>query len=343
LCFGDNNALTSEDIEIIQYRCEKCNAPYPLGADDVIATCPYCGFTYELDKGEIEHYIVPNKLDKDSIVPFFKKWLESASSKAVGRITTNDIEDITPMLEWIPAFRVEGSYSSRYSGYGTAAEESLIFPVEGSNTGRMTEWILARRRAVTYGMNRFVESLRDSRIVEFQIEMAKEAPVLNSEISAEDASSRFQKSSKDRDRESIEGVVLDHHFEVTVESVAFVHVPYWLVRYTYRKGTFRVAISGATGEVLFGELPVTTKYRAKKWIAAILTALLAALLFQAAPYTALLLGGEGGAEGATVLLLFTGLVMAFIPFLVKELFVYEVEVDNAGRETREWLGDERVE
>jgi hypothetical protein len=55
------------------------------------------------------------------------------------------------------------------------------------------------------------------------------------------------------------------------------------------------------------------------------------------------LGGEGGAEGATVLLLFTGLVMAFIPFLVKELFVYEVEVDNAGRETREWLGDERVE
>ena len=35
---------TKKSSSIEQFRCQSCNAPYPLGADDVIATCPYCGY-----------------------------------------------------------------------------------------------------------------------------------------------------------------------------------------------------------------------------------------------------------------------------------------------------------
>ena len=331
------------NIEITQFRCERCNAPYPLGADDVIATCPYCGYTYEIGSGEIEHYIVPNKLDKESIIPFFRNWLESISPKSVGRGIIKDVDNITPMLEWIPIFRVEGSYASQYSGYQIIKGGSLLLPIDDSTTGKMTEWVLARRHAATYGIDKFIRSLKDSELSQFKLEVTEDSPVLNSEISLDDAYQRFQKIAKDRHRKAIEGVVLDHRFEIKPESANYVHVPYWLVRYTHQKGTFRVAVSGATEEVLFSELPVTNRYRVRKWFIAFIVMILNAIIIQFAPYVATYLGEDSGAEGATSLILIAMLISIALPFLMREAFLYEIEVDKDGNETREWLGDERVE
>lgn len=335
--------MKKKNAEITQFRCKKCDAPYPLGADDVIATCPYCGFTFEIGSDEIQHFIVRNRLDKKSIIPFITEWIRSVSPKTVGSAIVKDIDNITPMLEWIPVFRIEGSYSSQYSGYRRIEGGNLLLPIEESISGKMTEWVLARRHSATYGIDKFIGSLKDSELAQFKIDTTGDSPVLNSEISFDDATRRVQKICSDQHRKAIEGVVLDHHFEMKPGSADYVHVPYWLVRYSYQKGTFRTAISGATGEVLFGELPATKKYRFKKWLISILVAVVAAFLFQTGAYTAILLGGEAGAEGATVFVLFTCFIMALIPFTLKESFLYEIEVDKDGNETREWLGDERVD
>jgi hypothetical protein len=247
------------------------------------------------------------------------------------------------MLEWIPVFRIEGSYSSQYSGYRRIEGGNLLLPIEDSITGKMTEWVLARRYSTTYGIYRFVGSLKDNELSQFELQATEDSPILNSEISLNDASRRFQKICKDHHRKAIEGIVLDHHFNIKPESVNYVHVPYWLVRYSHQKGTFRVAISGATGEVLFGELPVTKRYRFKKWLIVFAVMILNAVMVQFAPYVATFLGGEGGAEGATSLLLIAFLILIALTFLMKETFLYEIEIDKDGNETRDLLGDERVE
>ncbi len=335
--------MIKSNAEIAQFRCEKCNAPYPLGADDVIATCPYCGYTFEIGSEEVEHYIISNKFDKHSIIPFFKEWLKSVTPKTVGHGMIKHIDNIAPTLEWIPIFRITGSYTSQYSGYQRIDGGSNLLPINESSAGEMTEWILARRHAATYGINRFMGSLSNEEISQFKIDNTQDSPVLNSEISPHEAFLRFQKISKNQHRKAIDAEVLDHHFKIKPESIDYVHVPYWLVRYSYQKGAFRAAISGATGEVLFGELPVTKRYRFKKWLFVFAIMILNAVIIQLAPYVATYFGGEDGAEGATALLGVAMFITIGLTFLMKNTFLYEIEVDKEGNETREFLGDERVE
>ena len=71
--------------------------------------------------------------------------------------------------------------------------------------------------------------------------------------------------------------------------------------------------------------------------------ILNAIIIQFAPYVATYLGEDSGAEGATSLILIAMLISIALPFLMREAFLYEIEVDKDGNETREWLGDERVE
>ena len=79
--------MAAKSKSIKQFRCEKCNAPYPLGADDVIATCPYCGYTFTVGGSEINHLLIPNKLDTKSVKAAVKKWLKFVAKKTVGRVT----------------------------------------------------------------------------------------------------------------------------------------------------------------------------------------------------------------------------------------------------------------
>jgi len=281
--------MTSKSATITQYRCEKCNGPYPLGADDVIATCPYCGYTFTIGGKEIRHFILPNKLDKNTVRTTVMKWLEFAAKKTVGSGVIKNIELEEPRLQWIPAFRVEGQYKSYHFGYKTeGSDKSRKYRrFENRDSGHVIEWVIARRHAATFGIDEFLSSFEDTITQDFVIEMTDQAPVLNSEISDEDAIKRGQRNKKDRERVELltkMDKLLDHQLEIAPESSVYTHAPYWLVRYSYQKGTFRIAVSGATGEVLLGELPVTKRYRLKKWLVSVIMLISASALFQVLPY-----------------------------------------------------------
>jgi len=308
----------------------------------VIATCPYCGFTFTIGGSEIKHLIIPNRLDSKSVKKVVNNWLKKAAGKSVGTGVLKDIELEEPILQWIPLFRVKGDYESYHFGYkkkGTGGDTRYI-KIEESDVGLATEWVIARRHAATFGINEFILSIDDSGIKNFDIEMAGGAPVLNSEIDESDASRRAEQTRKERERAGLlEHVdkLLDHRLSITPKDSIYTHVAYWLVRYSYQKGTFRIAVSGASGEVLLGELPVTKRYRAKKWFSSIFLLIGSALLFQALPYILFVLfQGSSNSDDIWIVPVVIAVAAGVLWFgsitVLGGALRYEVEVDTEGKE-----------
>ncbi|MHA2359602.1 MAG: hypothetical protein ACXAB5_04970 [Candidatus Thorarchaeota archaeon] len=274
---------------ITQFRCQKCNAPYPLGADDVIATCPYCGFTFEIGGDEVRHLIVQNTLDDKSVREEVSRWLNFAASKTVGKGIVKNIEIEDATLQWIPAFRVLGSFESSHFGakQESQGDAQVWRRIESSDSGQLVEWVVARRHAATFALDEFIKSLENPSISDFDIDMSGGAHVLNAEIESDDAETRAYYNRSERDREELlekMDKLFDYRLNINVADCTYIHVPYWLVRYSYQKGTFRTAISGATGKVVLGELPITKRYRVMKWIASMALLISSALLMQGVPY-----------------------------------------------------------
>ena len=333
---------TSEKVQgIVQYRCKSCNAPYPLGADDVIATCPYCGYTFTVGGGELsQHLFIPNKLDADQVKKSVQKWLEFAASKSVGKGIVSNIEIEQPVLQWIPYFRVKGSTDAYHLGYEKkkSGKQTVLHKVEDTVSDVTTMWILARRHAATFGVKEFLESIESHDAAPFDITQIKD-PILNAEITQDDAEPRakYEKSEKDRAQLQEEmDKLLDYRLNMEIEECAYVHVPYWLVRYEYKGGTFRVAFSGVSGTVVSGELPVTKRYRAIRWLSSLIMLVFSALLFQALPYiTVAVLSGSSDSEAFAIPAI-VGVIAAVLFgmsfYEVGKVLKYEIRVDAEGNE-----------
>ena len=121
----------------------------------------------------------------------------------------------------------------------------------------------------------------------------------------------------------------------------YVHVPYWLVRYSYQNGTYRIALSGGTGKVILGELPITKLYRVKKWITSVSMLVIAALLLQFLPYvTALVLAASdnnssGDLIAIPVFIGLTGFLLWFGSYrIMGAVLNYEVCLNSDAEERR---------
>ncbi|TFG33122.1 hypothetical protein EU528_01315 [Candidatus Thorarchaeota archaeon] len=334
--------MPTKSTTVTQFRCEKCNAPYPLGADDVIATCPYCGYTFVVGGSEIKHLIIQNKLNPKSVKTAVTKWLALASSKSVGGGVIKDITLEEPTLRWIPIFRVTGQFESYHFGVKKegSGDNARHIRIEDRDSGEFTEWVIARRHAATFGIDEFIRTLDDRKIKNFEIAHTEGAPVLNSEIDDRDAAKRAHTTRMDRERvELLEKMdkLLDHRLNLNPDTSTYTHAPYWLVRFTYQKGTFRVAVSGATGEILLGELPVTKRYRLKKWFTSIFLLIGSGLLFQVLPYMLLVLF-QGSSDSGDIWAIPLIIIAVAGLFWVASIIVlggalrYEVEVDTEGKE-----------
>jgi DNA-directed RNA polymerase subunit RPC12/RpoP len=338
---------TAEDTQgLVQYRCEVCNAPYPLGADDVISTCPYCGHTFIVDGGEIRaHLLLRNQLDKEGVNKTVSDWLRFAASKSVGKGVIKEIELGAPTLQWIPMFRVKASTETYHFGAkqeGSGDKKHWV-KIEGRDSSKITEWVLARRYAATFGIQEFIDSLADTESTNFDIKLTDKAPVLNAEIADTDAPVRAKYQKSERDRAELKermDKLFDYRLDMDLEDCTYVHAPYWLIRYEYRGGTFRVAVSGATGKVVLGELPVTKTYRAKKWFTSVFMLIAAALLVQGTPYILYGILMADSSDGDVFLIPIVMFILGLILWvgsiqMVGGVLKYEIKLTAEGEEREE--------
>ena len=338
--------IAEDSQKLVQYRCEVCNAPYPLGADDVISTCPYCGYTFIVDGGEMKtHLLLNNKLKKEGVVKAVSDWIQFAASKSVGKGVTKDIELGNPVLQWIPIFRVKASSQTYHFGAeqkGSGKNKHWV-KVEGRDSAKITEWVLARRYAAAFGIKEFMESLEDEESKTFDINLTDKAPVLNAEIADTDAPVRAKHQKSERDRAELNKKVeklFDYRLDMDIEDCTYFHAPYWLIRYEYRGGTFRVAVSGATGRVVLGELPVTKTYRVKKWFSSVFMLVAAALLIQGTPYITYAILMADSSDGEVFLIPVAMFILGIILWagsiqVIGGVLKYEIQLTADGEEREE--------
>ncbi len=337
---------TEDTQSLVQYRCEVCNAPYPLGADDVISTCPYCGHTFVVEGGEVKtHLLLSNKLEKDGVEKAVTDWIRFAASKSVGKGVMKAIELGEPALQWIPMFQVKASADTYHFGAeqeGSGKQKRWV-KIEGRSSSKITEWVLARRYAATFGIQEFIDSLESGESKKFDINLTDKAPVLNAEISDTDAPVRakYQKAERDRTdlNEKLEKL-FDYRLDMETDDCTYIHAPYWLIRYEYRGGTFRVAVSGASGKVILGELPVTKTYRAKKWFSSLFMLIAGALLIQGTPYItyAILLADSSDGEIFLIpvaMFIFGIILWAGSIQVMGSVLKYEIQLTAEGEERDE--------
>jgi DNA-directed RNA polymerase subunit RPC12/RpoP len=337
---------TEDSQSLVQYRCEVCNAPYPLGADDVISTCPYCGHTFVVDGGEIKtHLLLSNRLEKEGVEEVVTDWLQFAASKSVGKGVMKDIELGEPVLQWIPMFRVKASTQTYHFGAEQegSGDNKRWVKVEGRDSAKITEWVLARRYAATFGIQEFIESLEDKEAKNFDISLTNKAQVLNAEIADTDASVRAKHLKSEKDRAELNEKMeklFDYRLDMETDDCSYVHVPYWLIRYEYRGGTFRVAVSGASGKVVLGELPVTKTYRVKKWFSSLFMLVAGALLLQGTPYITIAILTADSSDGEVFLIPVVMFILGIVLWLgsiqvMGSVLKYEIQLTADGEEREE--------
>jgi hypothetical protein len=299
-----------------------------------------------VDGGEIKtHLLLSNKLTEEGVKQSVSDWIQFAASKSVGKGVTKDIELGEPVLQWIPMFQVKAStetyhFGAREEGSG---DDKRWVKVEGSHSERITEWVLARRYAATFGIQEFIESLEDRESKEFDINLTNKAPVLNAEIADTDAPVRAKHMKSERDRAELKermDKLFDYRLEMDLEDCTYVHAPYWLIRYEYRGGTFRVAISGSTGKVVLGELPVTKTYRVKKWVSSVFMLVAGALLLQGTPYIAYAILMADSSDGEVFLIPIAMLILGIVLWIgsiqvMGSVLKYEIQLTAEGEEREE--------
>ncbi|TFG18779.1 MAG: hypothetical protein EU530_08215 [Promethearchaeota archaeon] len=172
---------------------------------------------------------------------------------------------------------------TRTETYQEAYQVTVYRPVESQfdRTGRHS--ILARKHAVFYGFYEFVSTLSLENLVDFDFELTRKdnCEFINAEIEEHESQMQTYGDIENQNR-SKAGSGLHRlvrcDSDVDVGEPLYVHAPLWLVRYSYNDKNYKVAIAGDSGNVLKGEIPISTKKRIINYVVAIAMLLAGAVL-----------------------------------------------------------------
>ena len=274
----------------LETRCPNCSASISFNPEDVIITCEYCGSIVN-QKGESipNHYMLPNNLNSDQVLPMIKKWLPSTSKINKEVIT---IASINPQL--IPYWAVGVQAKSFYSGYVTATDYrevrktrtvknsdgstrteeytdripvTVYRPVENQINENSRRVLLSRQGALFFGQVNLEDVLNSEidQAKEFNIEMVKtlgkDVKFLSGEIEESDAKEMIiSKVRTDHRNQAHKATteLFDCRTKVELGESYFVHYPFWIVEYNYEGKSYRVAFDGYKNQILKGETPITS-------------------------------------------------------------------------------------
>lgn len=325
-------------------KCPQCDAPLEISPEDVVCTCAYCGYTFNINTAElIKNHFFYRPKNFEEIVLSVRNFLRKY--KGVIRdldVTANIFEG---RLIYAPFWLVPFHASTWFKGYEkitvteeeevqtTDAEGNIITttetytrtayrPIEATFEERGFEKILARRHASFYGYHEFVEKMKPEVAEPFNISLIKEYKFafLNSEFGPDAAVEEAKNRIRKRHRKKAESrctELFDIKTEIVTKEPIYIHAPFWAIRYEYRGKVYNMAVNGIDGRVLIGKIPLTLARRIVNAALSIFIVLLA--LFVVAPLILSIVGSYIAMSVSTFILLLLSL------FPLRTVFLVELE------------------
>jgi len=279
-------------------KCKNCGAPLPYVAGENVLNCGYCGSTTmiaaldNIVKLE-EHFIIPNNIDSRSLQKNCREWMSKGFFKAGDLDETAAFGKIEGL--YLPFWVVNVQANTYWSGMNRRTRtvgsgdhrrtETYWEPESGSFQDHLG-WVVYARSNFDeyYGLNAlnpgqcstsadwggFAMSFglgdKKSEGIDlatgkkpFSMDVAKGVPVINGQITQDQADDRAKAQIVGYHRSQAESKVTrltDCDTTVQVERTELIYAPMWFVEYAYKGKTYRMLLEGHQGRVICGEAPV---------------------------------------------------------------------------------------
>jgi hypothetical protein len=237
-----------------EIRCSHCGAPIKFNPGEIIATCPYCGFTQVIETGKafvFEHSMILNKFDTATMETPIREWMKTGFLKprdlAKSKISEKN-------LVYLPFWIVPAKVTTTYKG----VFERITPPV--TKEGKIEKeynWLVLARKATEFPTKEYEVPLEGKIPYDFR-RIEEFAKVLNSELQQDEAVEKAKQEIESLHeflaKQDVDKIV-EMKTDFTAGDVVYLHAPVWFVTYEYKGEQYKLFIDGATGTIIKGDIP----------------------------------------------------------------------------------------
>jgi len=240
-----------------EIRCSKCGAPIAFNPGEIIATCPYCGYTSVIETGKaftLEHSMILNKYDPTQAEELVRNWMRSGFMKP-GDLTKSS-KILEKNLVYLPFWIVPVTATSEYKG----VFERLVPPVvKEGKIEKKYDWLVLARKAAEFPTREYDVPLEGKISYDFR-KIEKFAKVLNSEIekteAVESAKQQIENHHQFLVKQDVDKII-EMKTDFSIGDSAYLHAPIWFITYEYKGERYSIILDGATGTIIKGDIPAT--------------------------------------------------------------------------------------
>lgn len=265
---------------MFQVACAACSSTFEYNTDDYIHLCPVCstGFVIDFEEGAKDivgdHFIIPNRLDREQVIQTFYEWIKHRHHRA------DEIQKRFKVLGvggvcypfWVVSSEAHtfwSGYSSKANQYSGAAKDfgSRFVREEGRFSKRYRWCICARNSTKEYwGLERLhtpketvsvdwdgfpldetvgVAKDMKSSIYElkqtFKFESSNGLTVSGIQLKEHTAIAKTKDHIGEFHRRISKtkvGTLTEYRTEIEIVGIHLIHMPIWILRYSYAPGGF---------------------------------------------------------------------------------------------------------
>jgi len=240
-----------------EIRCSKCGAPIAFNPGEIIATCPYCGYTSVIETGKaftLEHSMILNKYDPTQVEELVRNWMRSGFMKP-GDLTRSS-KILERNLVYLPFWIVPVTATSEYKG----VFERLVPPVvKEGKIEKKYDWLVLARKAAEFPTREYDVPLEGKISYDFR-KIEKFAKVLNSEIekteAVESAKHQIEAHHQFLVKQDVDKII-EMKTDCSIGDSVYLHAPIWFIAYEYKGERYSIILDGATGTIIKGDIPAT--------------------------------------------------------------------------------------
>ena len=258
-----------------QVACANCAANFEYNIEDYIHLCPFCnsGFIIDYEEGAKElvgdHYIIPNRLDKDTVEKSFRSWATERYHRP------DKVGDEFKVLGsygvclpyWVVSLEAHtfwSGFSAKASTYtGQNSEFGAKFLKDDGRFSRRYRWCILARKSPKehWGLER-LHHPREKVIVDwdgfpldeslgtppegvaavyegkqlFRFEHTNGITLAGIQIKESAAIARTKDQIQEYHRRMCKtkvGTLYEHRTEIEVVGIHAIHIPFWILRYAF--------------------------------------------------------------------------------------------------------------
>ena len=240
-----------------EIRCSKCGAPIAFNPGEIIATCPYCGYTSVIETGKaftLEHSMILNKYDSTQAEELVRNWMRSGFMKPGDLTRSSKIPEKN--LVYLPFWIVPVTATSEYKG----VFERLVPPVvKEGKIEKKYDWLVLARKAAEFPTREYDVPLEGKISYDFR-KIEKFAKVLNSEIekaeAVESAKQQIENHHQFLVKQDVDKII-EMKTDCSIGDSVYLHAPIWFIAYEYKGERYSIILDGATGTIIKGDIPAT--------------------------------------------------------------------------------------